>query len=560
MTRRIPLLILLAILTFLVILPMGTLLYATVVDEPPRPGAPAGTFTWENYRAVLAGANRSALYNTLTIGIGATCLAMFIGTGLAWIAARTNVPGKAFVQMAGVMPLFVSTLIGALSWSLLASPQQGYLNILLRDIGLPGFLNIYSLPGIIFVSGLYYAPYAFMLSYSAFTLLNPELEEAAYVHGGRFRNVLGGITFKLVAPSLLGAATLILVFSMENFPIPQILGTPENIQTLPSQIYRLMATAPSLPNQASATGAVLLLITAVMVFLQRRVLAARQYVTVTGKGFKPNPQDLGRWRWPAFAFALAYVVVAIVLPIFALVQGAFRSNPYTADVAAMFSPENFATDTMREVLGSEALQTGLRNSIMVGAGAAVVGGLFYLMLGYYVHRTKGIGRQTLTYIAMWPAAIPALIIGLGFLWGWSDFHFIYGTLAILILAYVANLLPQGFQGMSSSLIQVHRDLEESAEVCGASRVRTVREILLPLIRTGVVSTMLLIFILSMREISVAMFLFTSDTQLLSISIYNSWEGGRLPPVAAMSLVYVVFLLVLTFVARRWFGMRDPGGR
>ncbi|UED84694.1 ABC transporter permease [Streptomyces profundus] len=560
MTKRVPLLILLAILTFLVILPMGTLLYATVVDEPPRPGSPPGSFTWENYRAVLAGENRSALYNTLIIGIGSTGLAMFIGTGLAWIAARTNVPGKAFVQMAGVMPLFISTLIGALSWSLLASPQQGYLNILLRDIGLPGFLNVYSLPGIIFVSGLYYAPYAFMFSYSAFTLLNPELEEAAYVHGGRFRNVLGNITFKLVAPSLLGAATLILVFSMENFPIPQILGTPENIQTLPSQIYRLMATAPSLPNQASATGAILLLITAVMVFLQRRVLATRQYVTVTGKGFKPNPQDLGRWRWPAFAFAMTYVFVAIVLPIFALVQGAFRSNPYTADVAAMFSPENFATDTMREVLSSDALQTGLRNSIMVGAGAAVFGGLFYLVLGYYVHRAQGIGRRTLTYIAMWPAAIPALIIGLGFLWGWSDFHFIYGTLAILILAYIANLLPQGFQGMSSSLIQVHRDLEESAEVCGAGRIRTAKEILLPLIRTGVVSTMLLIFILSMREISVAMFLFTSDTQLLSISIYNAWEGGRLPPVAAMSLVYVVFLLVLTFVARRWFGMRDPGGR
>lgn len=556
--RRAPLIALLAILFLLVVLPMGILLYASFVDVPPRPGSPPGSFTFDNYVSLLSEGNRQALLNTVVIGVGATVLALFLGCSLAWIAARTDVPGRALVQMAGIMPIFVSSLVGALAWSLLASPQRGYLNIALRDLGLPAVINVYSVPGIIFVAGIYYAPYSFLLVNSALSLLNPELEEAAYVHGARFRAVLSSITFKLVTPALLGAATLTLVLIMENFPIPQVLGSPEGIHTVPSQIYRLMATAPSQPNQASAAGALLLVITAVMVFLQRRILATREFVTVTGKGFSPRPRALGRWRWPAFAFAMTYVLVAVLLPIMALLQSAFRNNPFTRDVAAMFRPASFGVKNMQDVLASDVLQQSLKNSILVGTGAAVFGGVLYLVLGYYVHRTKEPGRRYLAYIAMWPAAVPALVIGLGYLWTWTRMPVIYGTLAILVLAFIGHLLPQGFQGISSSLIQVHADLEESARVCGAGRVRTVWEILVPLIRTGVISTMLLIFILSMRELSVAIFLFTSQTQVLSISIYNTWEGGRLPPVAAMSLVYIAFLFVLTFIVRKFFGVRNQG--
>jgi iron(III) transport system permease protein len=556
--RRLPLAALFAALLVLVVVPMGILLYATFVDVPPRPGSPPGQFTLENYSALLSAANRNALVNTVTMGVGATVFALLLGCSLAWIAARTNTPFKGLVQMAGIMPLFISTLIGALAWSLIASPQQGYINIALQDLGLPAFVNVYSVPGIIFVLGLYYAPYAFILVNSALSLVNPELEEAAYVHGGTFRHVLFGVTFKLATPALLGAATLTLVFVMENFPIAQILGSPEGINTVPAQMYRLMATAPSKPNEASALAALLLVVTAAMVFIQRRVLATRDFVTVSGKGFRPRVHDLGRWRWPAFGFAMTYVLLAVAVPILALMQSAFRANPFTPSVASMFNPSSFGFENMTEVLSSEVLRDGLKNSVVVGAGAALFGGLLYLMLGYYVHRTTYPSRRYLAYIAMWPAAIPALVIGLGFLWTWTRFPFIYGTVAILVLAFVAHLLPQGFQGVSSSMIQVHKDLEESAEVCGAGRLRTVWEVLLPLIRTGVVSTMLLIFILSMRELSAIIFLFTEDTQVLSIAIYNTWEGGRLPPVAAMSLVYIAFLFVITFIARRWFGVRNQG--
>ncbi|AKS36473.1 hypothetical protein AFA91_19350 [Mycolicibacterium goodii] len=535
---------------------MGTLLVAAFTDSPPRPGAPLGSFTLENLVALTSVGNRAALMNTVIIGVCATVLALAIGATLAWISARTDVPLRGLVQLAAIMPMFTSSLVGALAWSLLGSPEQGYLNIVLRGVGLPDLVNIYSLPGIIFVAGVYYSPYTFLLVHAALSLMNPELEEAAYVHGAKFRDVVTNVTLKLAMPALLGAGTLTLVMITENFPIPQVLGSPQGIQTMPTQIYQLMAMAPSRPNEASAAGAGLLVLTGVLVYVQRRVLASRDFTTVSGKGFKPTRQKLGVWRWPALSLAVLYAFVAVVLPTFALLQSAFRNNPYTRDVAAMFAPNSFSMNNFRDVLMSDDLHSSLLNSLMIGLGTAVVGGAIYLLLGYYVHRTKGSGSRTFSYVAMWPAAVPALVIGLGYLWSWSGVSIVYGTLAILILGFIGHLLPQGFQSISSSLIQVHSDLEESAQVSGASRLRAAWEILVPLIRTGVVSTMLLLFILSMREISVAIFLFTSKTQPLSVAIYNTWETGRLPPVAAMSLIYIAVLVVLTMVSRRWFGVES----
>ncbi|MQA79183.1 MAG: ABC transporter permease subunit [Streptosporangiales bacterium] len=553
--RYLPMAFLFVVLFFLVVVPMGILLYATFVDTPPRPGAPPAKFTLDNYAQLLSPDNITALTNTLAVGVGGTVIAVVIGCVLAWLAARTNVPAKPLVQMAGIMPLFVSSLVGSIAWAVIASPRQGYVNILMRDLGLPEFVNIYSRPGLIFVFGLYYAPYVFLFVNSALTLLNPELEDAAQVHGANSWRVLRHVTLKLVTPALLGAATLTLMLIMENFTVPQVLGSPRGIQTIPTQIYRLMATSPSQPNVASVAGTVLLVITIAMVIIQRRLLATRQYVTVTGKGLHPRVRNLGPWRWVGFAFAVGYILLAVVLPIWALAQSALRPNPYTPNFASLFDLDQFNLDIMREALDSQSFQFGLINSILVGIGTALFGGALYLLLAYIVHRTDTPGRRYLQYIAMWPIAVPALVISLGFLWTWIRFPLVYGTLAVLILAYISRLMPQGFQGVSSSMIQVHKDLEESAFISGASRLRTVWEILLPLIRTGVASTLMLIFILSMRELSVAIFLFTSETQVLSIAIYSEWEGGRLPPVAAMSLLYVALMLVLTLIGRRFLGIR-----
>jgi len=554
--RWVPAAILMLALTFLIVVPVGMLLYASVLDAPPRPGAARANFTLENFRSLYG--SRSTLFavrNSLLIGVGGTALAMAIGMLLAWLGARTDVPGRWLVQLAGITPLFVSSLVGALAWSLIGSPRAGYANTALESIGIPLTVNIYSVTGMIFVFGLYYAPYAYLFVASALTLMNPELEEAAEVHGGSTTRVMRRITFPLVLPATMGAFILTFVLIIENFPVAQVLGSPGGVQTLPAYIFRLMAAAPSRPNEASAAGLVLMLIMVVLVTFQARLLAKRSYVTVSGKGFRPRRIGLGKWRWAAFGFAAAYLFVAVVIPFFALGQAALRRTQFISGLGDFFDPTDFTTRAFSSLLDYGPFSLGLRNSMIVGLLTAVLGGTLHLVTAYTVHRSEVPGRKVLDYVSMLPVTVPALVIGLGFLWTWINLPVpLYGTLLILVLAYTARFMPQGYRGISSTILQVHRDLEESAQVAGASRVRAASTIVIPLIKTGIFSTMMLLFILSMRELSASIFLFTSETRILSIVLYDQWTSGTYSRMAAISIVYSLILFVLTMLGRKWLGM------
>lgn len=554
--RWVPAMILMLVLTFLIIVPVGMLLYASVLDAPPRPGADRANFTLEHFRTLYG--SRSTLFailNSMAIGIGGTAMAMTIGMLLAWLGARTDVPGRWLVQLAGIMPLFVSSLVGALAWSLIGSPRAGYINNALESLGIPLSVNIYSVGGMIFVFGLYYAPYAYLFVASALTLMNPELEEAAEVHGGSITRVMRRITFPLVLPATMGAFILTFVLIIENFPVAQVLGSPGGVQTLPSYIFRLMAAAPSRPNEASAAGLVLMVIMVALVTFQARLLAKRSYVTVSGKGFRPRKISLGKWRWAGFAFAASYLFIAVVIPFFALGQAALRRSQFISDIADFFDPTVFTLRAFTSLLDYGPFSLGLRNSIIVSLLTAVFGGALHLVTAYTVHRSDVPGRKMLDYVSMLPITVPALVIGLGFLWTWINLPVpLYGTLLILVLAYSARFMPQGYRGISATILQVHRDLEESAQVAGASRIRAARTIVIPLIKTGIFSTMMLLFILSMRELSVSIFLFTSDTRLLSIVLYDQWTSGTYSRMAAISIVYSLILFALTMLGRKWLGM------
>jgi iron(III) transport system permease protein len=554
--RWVPFIILALILIFLIIVPVGMLVYASVLDSPPRPGAARGNLTLEHFRALYGSRSTLlAIRNSMLIGVGGTAIAMAIGMLLAWLGARTDVPGRWLVQLAGIMPLFMSSLVGALAWSLIGSPRAGYGNRVLDSLGIPITLNIYSVGGMVFVFGLYYAPYAYLFVASALTLMNPELEEAAEVHGGTITRVMRRITFPLVLPATMGAFILTFVLIIENFPVAQVLGSPGGVQTLPAYIFRLMAAAPSRPNQASAAGLLLMLIMVLLVTVQARLLARRSYVTVSGKGFRPRRIGLGRWRWAAFAFAATYLFVAVVVPFFALGQAALRRTQFISGVADFFDPTAFTIRSFTSLLDYGPFSLGLRNSLIVSFLTALIGGVLHLVTAYAVHRTEVPGRKMLDYVAMLPVTVPALVIGLGFLWTWINLPVpLYGTLLILVLAYTARFMPQGYRGISSTILQVHRDLEESAQVAGASRARAAATIVIPLIKTGIFSTMMLLFILSMRELSASIFLFTSDTRILSIVLYDQWTSGTYSRMAAISIVYSFILFVLTMLGRKWLGM------
>ena len=551
--------VLFLILGFLIVIPMGVLLYATFVDTPPRPGAGVGSFTWANYQALLSAGGRTATMNSLLVGFFGTTLAMLFGCGLAWVVARTDAWGKRLISVIAVVPLFVSPLIGAIAWGVLASPRAGYINMLFRDLGLGWTFDVYTIPGMILVFSLYYSPYVFLFVSSALHLMNPELEEAAEVHGGRLRHVISNVTFRIIAPAVLGAGVLVMMLIMENFSVPTVLGSPGGTETLSSRIYRLMAGAPSNPNEAAATGMALFVITFTLVYVQRRIITTRQYTTVTGKGLKPRVVELKRGQWPVLAFVSVYALLAVVLPFFALFEAALRQVQFVPNTLSLFDFSVFGLDNFRDVIALDAFRTGLVNSLILGVSTGAIGGVLYFTLSYVVYRTRKPGRRYLEYVAMWPLAVPSLIIGMGYLWTWINLPLaIYGTLVILMLAFLGRFMPQGFRATSSTIGQVHKELEESAMMSGASKAGAITRITVPLARRGILSAMLLLFILSMRELSTAIFLYTSQSQVLSIVVFNQWESGYWPRVAAISLLYSGLLLVIVFVGQRWFGVQATG--
>ncbi|WP_375001208.1 ABC transporter permease [Aeromicrobium sp. CTD01-1L150] len=557
--RRLPVpAVLYGTLAVLVLLPVAFVTLSAFSNDTPRPGniGFAG-LTLDNFGTVFgsAGARRAAV-NSLMVGLGSAAVALTIGGFLAFISARTNVYLRRFLYLVGLIPMFLPSYVGAIAWAILAAPNAGLINVVLGDLGLPRFVDLYNVGGLVFVLGIYYAPYAFLLIHSSFSLMNPDLEEAASVHGASTSQVLRRITFPLALPAILGSAILIFTLTVENFPVAQIIGGASGFDTLPTYIWRLMNSTPSQGNEAAAVAVALVLTVLVATLVQRGIVSRRTFTTVSGKGVKPRRIDLGAWRVPALLGGLAYFVVSAVLPLGALLVVALHDSPYIATFSDWNEPRVWSADAFMSALESATARGAMTNSVIVGIAAAAAGTLLAFAVAYVVNRTTLPGRSGLEYISMLPLAVPAIVLGLGLLWTWLVLPLpLYGTLLLMIVAFTAAQMPQGFRGVSGSILQVHHDLEDSAVMHGASRTRAVRKVTLPLMRVGITSTFLLLLMLSMRELTVPLFLFTSDTRLISIVIFDSYENGILQGAAAISLLYCVVIFVLAAVAQR-YGTRE----
>jgi len=541
-----------AILAILIVLPVALVVLSAFTTTTPRPGnIDLSSLTFDNFAAVFGPGARQAALNSLLIGIGASVLALAIGGFLAFVSARTNVRGARFLYFVGLVPMFLPSYVGALAWSLLGGPNAGLLNVFARDLSLPDVVNIYNIGGLIFVLAMYYAPYAFLLTHSAFSLMNPDLEEAARTHGAKPLTVLRAVTVPLATPALLGSAILIFVLTVENFPVAQI-TSGGRLDTLPTYIFRLMNSAPARGNEAAAVAITLVVIVLAVTALQRRVVARRSFTTVAGKGMKLGKFDLGRFRTPALAIGIGYFTLSTVLPLLALAFVALHESPYVNSVIGAFTNGRMGLDAITEAVTSDVVIKATGNSVVVAVAAAVVGTVLAFIVSYVVNRTTLPGREGLGYLSMLPLAVPAIVLGLGLLWTWLMLPVpVYGTLLVMVIAFVAAQMPQGYQGASSSILQIHRDLEDSAVMHGANRPRAVWRVTAPLLRVPLTSTFLLLLMLSMRELTVPLFLFTTDTRLLSIVIFDDFENGIMQRSAATSLVYCVVIFALAYLARRF---------
>lgn len=544
-------LILFAILFVLIVIPAAFVILAGFSSDVPRPGNIDLTLTLQNFGVFASPAVGTAFLNSILIAIGATALAMVFGGGLAFLSARTNIPVPKFVYLIGLMPMFLPSYVGALSWSILGGPNAGLLNIALRDLGIPPLINIYTIWGLIFVFAMYYSPYAFLLIHSAMSLMNPELEAAARVHGASTRTMLMKVSLPLALPAIIGSAMLSFVLIFENFPVAQVIGTPGGVDTLPTFIFRLLNANPSRGNESAAIAIVLVLVILLVTVLQQRMLAKRSFATVTGKGVKPSRIKLGRARIPLFLLVLVFFILSIVLPILSLLLMSATTSPYMSSITSLFAPGALDLSGFWEVVTTPSFLSATQNSVVVSVSAALLGTLLAFVTSYVVYRTKFGGRRLLENVTMLPLAIPAVVLGMGLLWTWLIMPVpLYGTLAVMVIAFLAVQAPQGFRGISASILSTDRDLEDSAVMLGAGRTKAISLVTIPLMKVGLVSTFVLLLMLSMRELTVPLFLYTHNTKILSIAIYDAFEnGGALQEAAAMSLAYALFMFILSAIPR-----------
>jgi iron(III) transport system permease protein len=542
---------LLVILTFLVIYPVSMLLLGALTNtNPVVDGFGVFDLSLTNFITVLGNPNvHLALANSLIACGGGTALAVLIGLMFSWVVVRTDTPCKRFIAAASMIPLFVPPLVAAVAWSILASPKTGLLNTLMAWAGITWRFDVYTMAGLIVIFGIYYAPYVYMFTASALRNMDPALEEAAEVAGASALRILLTVTFPLIAPAIISGMLLSFIVMLGIYGIPAVLGAPGDIPVLTTYIFKLTNWSPPLYSTAASVAIILMVVTGFLVWLQQKVVSGRSYVTVAGKAFRPGVMKLGAWRYFTLGLAVIYLVVVVVLPTLALIVAAFRKFLFIRNMESLFDTRQYSLIHFERLFDNPLAMRSIVNTMEVGFVTALIGGVFAFAIGYTVNRTTVPGRGAINVISTIPVAIPGLVIGVAYLWAWIGLPGgLYGTIWILALAFIARFMPDTIKALSTSLLQIHRELEEASWICGKGLLGTIRTIVLPLARPGVIAAMTLLFILAIRELGSSLFLYTSNTMVMAVLLLDYYEGGNVGITSAFSLVQTALLAVLIGIA------------
>jgi iron(III) transport system permease protein len=542
---------LLLVLTFLVIYPVSMLLLGALTNtNPVVDGFGVFDLSLTNFITVLGNPNvHLALANSLIACGGGTLLAVLIGLTFSWVVVRTDTPCKGFISAVSMVPLFVPPLVAAVAWSILASPKTGLLNTIMAWMGIGYRFNSYSMLGMIVIFGIYYAPYVYMFTASALRNMDPALEEAAEVSGASAVRILFTVTFPLIAPAIISGMLLSFIVMLGIYGIPAVLGTPGDIPVLTTYIFKLTNWSPPLYSTAASVAIILMVVTGFLVFLQQKVVSGRSYITVAGKAFRPGVMRLGVWRYFTLALAVIYLVVVVVLPTLALVVAAFRKFLFIRSVESLFDMRQYSLMHFERLFDNPLALRSIWNTMEVGLVTALFGGVLAFAIGYTVNRTNVTGRKAIDVISTLPVAIPGLVVGVAYLWAWIGLPGgLYGTIWILALAFIARFMPDTVKALSTSLLQIHKELEEASWICGKGMLGTIRAIVLPLARPGVIAGMTLLFILAIRELGSSLFLYTSNTMVMAVLLLDYYEGGKVGITSAFSLVQTVLIGVLIGIA------------
>jgi iron(III) transport system permease protein len=527
---------------YLALVPLGYLVWGTFFDAN-------NNLDFSGFQRAYGNGRMGELWgNSLAFAGGSAVLSLTVGTTLAYLNVRTAVPFKALFFAASIVPLIVPGILYTVAWIFLASPQIGLLNNMLEPITGEAPFNIFSLGGMIWVEGLHSSPIVFLLMVAAFRSMDPSLEESALMSGASRLQTLRKVTLPLVRPALLSAVLVILITSLESFEVPALLGLQDGIYVFTSRIYFVFRSYPR-DLQAAGALAFSLLAVAVIGVVVTRLLAGRgskTYQTVTGKGFRPRPLDLGKWRPVVGAGILVYFFATVIGPLLVLLYAAllpFYQAP-SWDVLSSFTFDNF-----RQVFEMRSAGRALQNSLILGLSSAVIVMALMSVAAWISVRSKIPGRGVVEQLSFVPLVIPGIVLGVSISFVYLRFPFpVYGTLLILLIAYCTKYMPYGMRYAATSMTQISSELEESAQVSGAGWFTTFRRVLLPLLSPGLLAGFIYILVVSFRELSSSLLLYSPGNEVLSILIWEQFENGSFNVLAAIGVLMVLALVVMVTIA------------
>jgi len=544
---------------YIAVVPLGFLLWQSFFT--PQTASKAAEFTWGNYLTAYTSSDTARLFFTsVQFAIGTATFSFIVGTTLAWMNERTNTPFKSLFFAMSLIPLVIPGILFTVAWILLGSPKIGLVNLSLMALfNLDGpVFNIYSMWGMIWVDGLHYSPVAFLLMTAAFRAMDPSLEESAMMSGANVFQVLWRVTLKLAWPAIFATFLILFVRAIESFEAPALLGLPVGIQVFTSSIYEAVHRYPSQVGLASAYAITLLLITTVGIyFISKLSSSGSKYATMTGKGFRPRQIDLGPWRYLAALVFFVYFSLIVVLPFSVLLWSSFQKF---YSVPSMQALQNLTLDPYRFVLAYPNLGRAVANSLILSFGSATLIMLITSVICWIVVKTKLPGRWLLDNLASLPMVFPGLVLGLALMIFYLNVDVgVYGTMWILFIAYVTRFMPYGLRFNTTSMLQIHKELEESAAMSGAGWGTTFRRIVLPLLKPGLLSGWIYIMIVSIRELSSSILLYSPGTEVVSITIWELWENGQYVELSALGVMFILLLFVLVMISQavgRKFGIKE----
>jgi len=548
-----------ALTLYLGVVPLGFLLWQSFFT--PQSAAKAAEFTFGNYREAYASEETWLLFwNSIKFAAGASLLAFALGTLLAWMNERTNTPFKSLFFALSIIPLIIPGILFTVAWILLGSPKIGLVNLALQKLFDTDavFINVYSLGGMIWVDALHYSPMAFLLMTAAFRSMDPALEESAVMGGASVLQVLRKVTLPLVWPAIFATLLILFVRAIESFEVPALLGLPVGIQVFTSAIYQAVHRYPSQVGLASAYAVTLLVITSAGVYFQSRLsTSGNRYATMTGKGFRPRLIDLGNWRYLTVAMFLLYFFLIVVLPFAVLLWSSFQKFYSVPSVEAL---QRLTLEPYRTILGYPSLMRSVWNSLLLAVTTATLVMLVSAVICWIVVKTKLRGRWLLDNFASLPMVFPGIVLGLAIMILYLYLPIgVYGTIWIMLIAYVTRFMPYGLRYNTTSMLQIHKELEESAAMSGASWATAFRRIILPLLKPGLVAGWIYVVIVSIRELSSSILLYSPGTEVLSILIWELWENGQYVELSALGVMFIIGLFFLVLVAQligKRFGIRE----